>query len=81
MRANRVLREDAEFYKVDMGAITAKVKQEFVKKDKVKAAKTAAPKVLPVLRDIASVDLLLYGGWYQNNKMARRANNDLICLI
>jgi hypothetical protein len=38
-------------------------------------------KVSPVLRDIATVDLLLYGGWYQNNEMTRRANNYLFCLI
>jgi ParB family chromosome partitioning protein len=49
MRASRVLREAAEFYKVDVGAITAKVKQEFVTKDNAKAAKTAAPK--PTAKD------------------------------
>ena len=36
--------EAAEFYKVDVGAITAKVKQEFATKDKAKAAKTGASK-------------------------------------
>ena len=36
--------EAAEFYKVDVDAITAKVKQEFAAKDKAKAAKKAAPK-------------------------------------
>jgi ParB family chromosome partitioning protein len=42
--SSKALREAAEFYKVDVGAITAKVKQEFATKDKAKAAKTAAPK-------------------------------------
>jgi ParB family chromosome partitioning protein len=39
--SSKALREAAEFYKVDVGAITTKVKQEFAAKDKVKAAKTA----------------------------------------
>jgi ParB family chromosome partitioning protein len=42
--SSKALREAAEFYKVDVGAITAKVKQEFAAKDKAKAAKTATPK-------------------------------------
>jgi ParB family chromosome partitioning protein len=42
--SRNILREAAEFYKVDVGAITTKVKQEFATKDKAKAAKTAAPK-------------------------------------
>jgi len=42
--SSKALREAAEFYKVDVGAITTKVKQEFATKDKAKAAKTAAPK-------------------------------------
>jgi ParB family chromosome partitioning protein len=42
--SSRALREAAEFYKVDVGAITTKVKQEFAMKDKAKAAKTATPK-------------------------------------
>jgi ParB family chromosome partitioning protein len=42
--SSKALREAAEFYKVDVGAITTKVKQEFVTKDKTKAAKTATPK-------------------------------------
>jgi ParB family chromosome partitioning protein len=42
--SSKALREAAEFYKVDVGAITIKVKQEFSTKDKAKAAKTAAPK-------------------------------------
>jgi len=40
--SSKALRETAEFYKVDVGAITAKVKQEFATKDKAKAAKTAS---------------------------------------
>jgi ParB family chromosome partitioning protein len=42
--SSKALREAAEFYKVDVKAITAKVKQEFATKDKAKAAKMAAPK-------------------------------------
>jgi ParB family chromosome partitioning protein len=42
--SSKALREAAEFYKVDVGAITAKIKQEFATKDKAKAAKTATPK-------------------------------------
>jgi ParB family chromosome partitioning protein len=42
--ASHVLREAAEFYKVDVAAITATVKQEFVAKEKAKTAKKAAPK-------------------------------------
>ena len=42
--SSKALREAAEFYKVDVGAITTKVKQEFATKDKAKAAKTASPK-------------------------------------
>ena len=41
------LREAAEFYKVDVTAITAKVKQEFAAKDKAKTVKKAAPKPQP----------------------------------
>lgn len=40
--SSKVLREAAEFYKMDVGAITTKVKQEFATKDKAKAAKTAS---------------------------------------
>ena len=40
--SGKALREAAEFYKVDVGAITTKVKQEFATKDKAKAAKTAS---------------------------------------
>jgi ParB family chromosome partitioning protein len=36
--SSKALREAAEFYKVDVGAITTKVKQEFATKDKTKAA-------------------------------------------
>ena len=42
--SSKALREAAEFYKVDVGAITTKVKQEFATKEKAKAAKTATPK-------------------------------------
>ena len=42
--AAKTLREAAEFYKVDVAAITAKVKQEFAAKEKAKEAKRAAPK-------------------------------------
>jgi ParB family chromosome partitioning protein len=42
--AAHVLREAAEVYKVDVAAITAQVKQEFVAKGKAKAAKNATPK-------------------------------------
>ena len=38
--SSKALREAAEFYKVDVGAITTKVKQEFTAKDKAKATKT-----------------------------------------
>jgi ParB family chromosome partitioning protein len=40
----KALREAAEFYKVDVAAITAKVKQEFAAKEKAKTEKKAAPK-------------------------------------
>ena len=36
--SRNILREAAEFYKVDVGAITTKVKQEFATKDKAQAA-------------------------------------------
>jgi ParB family chromosome partitioning protein len=42
--ATHVLRDAAEFYKVDVAAITVTVKQEFAAKEKAKAAKTATPK-------------------------------------
>jgi ParB family chromosome partitioning protein len=42
--AAQVLRDAAVIYKVDTGAITAKVKQEFATKDKAKPAKKADPK-------------------------------------
>jgi ParB family chromosome partitioning protein len=44
--ASHVLRDAAEFYKVDVAAITTQVKQEFAAKEKTKAAKTAPPKPL-----------------------------------
>ena len=40
----KVLRDAAQVYKVDIEAITAKVKQEFAAKDKAKAAKNSGPK-------------------------------------
>ena len=40
----KALREAAEFYKVDVAAITAKVKQEFAAKENAKETKKAAPK-------------------------------------
>jgi ParB family chromosome partitioning protein len=43
--ASQALRDAAEFYKVDMAAITAKVKEEFAVKEKVKAAKKATSKL------------------------------------
>lgn len=42
--SSRALREAAEFYKVDVAAITAKVKQEFAAKEKATAEKKASPK-------------------------------------
>jgi ParB family chromosome partitioning protein len=42
--ASHVLRDAAEFYKVDVAAITATVKQEFAAKERAKAAKTTTPK-------------------------------------
>ena len=42
--ASHVLRDAAEFYKVDVAAITTTIKQEFAAKEKAKAAKTATPK-------------------------------------
>ena len=42
--SSKALREAAEFYKVDVGAITTKVKQEFATKGKAKAARAATPK-------------------------------------
>jgi len=40
----KALREAAEFYKVDVAAITAKIKAEFAAKEKVTAEKKATPK-------------------------------------
>ena len=42
--SNKVLRDAAEFYKVDVPGIAAKVKQEFAAKDKAKAARKPAAK-------------------------------------
>jgi ParB family chromosome partitioning protein len=43
----KALREAAEFYKVDVAAITAKVKEEFVAKEKAQVARKATEKVKP----------------------------------
>ena len=42
--ASHVLRDAAEFYKVDVAEVSTLIKQEFATKEKVKAAKKAAPK-------------------------------------
>jgi ParB family chromosome partitioning protein len=42
--SGKTLREAADYYKVDVAAITSKVKQEFAAKGKSKATKKAAPK-------------------------------------
>ena len=42
--SSKALREAADFYKVDVAAITAKVKQEFAAKDKAKTAKKTESK-------------------------------------
>jgi len=43
----KALREAAEFYKVDVAAITAKVKQEFAAKEKAQATRKATDKTKP----------------------------------
>jgi ParB family chromosome partitioning protein len=43
----KALREAAEFYKVDVAAITAKIKQEFAAKEKLQATRKAADKAKP----------------------------------
>jgi ParB family chromosome partitioning protein len=43
----RALREAAEFYKVDVAAITSKVKQEFAAKEKTQAARKSTGKATP----------------------------------
>ena len=43
----KALREAAEFYKVDVAAITAKVKEEFTAKEKTQAARKVAGKAKP----------------------------------
>ena len=43
MDAAKVLREAAQTYRVDVDAITAKVKQEFAAKEKAKNEKKATP--------------------------------------
>ena len=44
----KALREAAEFYKVDVAAITAKVTQEFAAKEKAQAARKATDKAKPI---------------------------------
>jgi ParB family chromosome partitioning protein len=43
----KALREAADFYKVDVAAITAKVKQEFAAKEKAQATRKATEKAKP----------------------------------
>jgi ParB family chromosome partitioning protein len=43
----KALREAAEFYKVDVAAITAKVKEEFAAKEKTQASRKATDKAKP----------------------------------
>jgi ParB family chromosome partitioning protein len=43
----KALREAAEFYKVDVAAITAKIKQEFAAKEKAQATRKATDKAKP----------------------------------
>ena len=42
--SGKALRDAADYYKVDVAAITTKVKQEFAAKDKAKTAKKVIPK-------------------------------------
>ncbi|WP_420239638.1 hypothetical protein ACOBR2_08765 [Telmatobacter bradus] len=42
--SGKALREAADYYKVDVAAITAKIKQEFAAKEKSKTTKKATPK-------------------------------------
>jgi ParB family chromosome partitioning protein len=44
--SGKALREAADYYKVDVAAITVKVKQEFAAKNKAKAVKKVTPKPL-----------------------------------
>ena len=46
-QSTKALREAAEFYKVDVAAITATIKQEFAAKDKAQAARKEAGKAKP----------------------------------
>jgi ParB family transcriptional regulator, chromosome partitioning protein len=50
----KALREAAEFYKVDVAAITAKVKQEFAAKEKVQATRKATDKAKPSQPHVAT---------------------------
>jgi len=43
----KALREAAEFYKVDVAAITTKVKQEFAAKEKTQATRKTSDKTKP----------------------------------
>jgi ParB family transcriptional regulator, chromosome partitioning protein len=43
----KALRDAAEFYKVDVAAITTKVKQEFAAKEKTQAERKATDKAKP----------------------------------
>ena len=43
----KALREAADFYKVDVAAVTTKVKQEFAAKEKTQAARKATEKAKP----------------------------------
>jgi len=43
----KALRDAAEFYKVDVAAITAKVKQDFAAKEKTQAERKATAKAKP----------------------------------
>jgi ParB family chromosome partitioning protein len=50
----KALREAAEFYKVDVAAITAKVKQEFAAKEKAQATRKATDKAKPTQQRTAA---------------------------
>jgi ParB family chromosome partitioning protein len=45
--SGKALREAADYYKVDVAAITTKVKQEFAAKEKTQAARKTAEKAKP----------------------------------
>jgi ParB family chromosome partitioning protein len=52
--ASHVLREAAEFYKVDVAATTAKVKEEFTTKEKTQATRKATGKAKPTQQRTAA---------------------------